>query len=83
MAEFNWTSLEKGIILSSFSWGYVLAPVGVFVSSKVGAATCIGAGIGLTGLLTVLTPLVIEWNWIVFLIVRFMEGIFEVPELVS
>lgn len=78
MAEFNWTSFEKGMILSSFSWGYVLAPVGAFVSSRVGPAVSFGAGIGLTGLSTVLTPFLIKWNLIVFLVVRFMEGIFEV-----
>lgn len=78
MAEFNWTTLEKGIILSSFSWGYILAPVGVFISSRVGGAISVGAGIGLTGIFTVLTPIIIKWSLFVFLVIRFMEGIFEV-----
>lgn len=59
----------------------MMSPLGAFVSSKLGGATASGAGIALTGLFTVITPLIIKWNLVLYLVVRFMEGIFEVSSI--
>lgn len=57
----------------------MFAPVGALVANKFGGAITHGAGITMTALLTVLTPLLIDWNLKVYLIARFLEGVFEVP----
>lgn len=81
--EYHWSTKGKGIILSAFSWGYMFAPLGAFLANKFGAATGYGIGIAATGLLTILTPFLIDLNWRVYLAARFLEGVFEVLYHVS
>ncbi|XKL62489.1 hypothetical protein PGB90_002322 [Kerria lacca] len=76
-SEFNWSSVEKGILLSLFSYGFLLTPAGSLLSIKYGGATICGLGIGLTGLLTIVTPFLLRFNFVVYSIARVMEGVFE------
>ncbi|XKL68362.1 hypothetical protein PGB90_003853 [Kerria lacca] len=76
-AEFKWTSVDKGIILSSFSWAYFLSAIGGLLANKYGGVTVFGIGILITGLLTVLSPLFVRLNTILFITGRILEGIAE------
>lgn len=77
-AEFNWSSVEKGLILSSFSFGYFFSPLGGMLASKYGGVTVFGVGIMITSVLTMLSPIFVRLNTIVFMIGRIFEGIAEV-----
>lgn len=79
VAEFSYSSEEKGVILSAFSWGYATAPLGYLLVNQYGGVTTFGAGIALTGLLTMFSPFLMGWNLYVYLIARIFEGVFEVP----
>ncbi|XKL68360.1 hypothetical protein PGB90_003851 [Kerria lacca] len=76
-AEFNWSSVEKGLILSSFSFGYFFSPLGGMLASKYGGVTVFGVGIMITSVLTMLSPIFVRLNTIVFMIGRIFEGIAE------
>lgn len=57
--EFNWTSSEKSVILSSFYYGYV--PIQVFAGvllKYVSPHIVFGIGTAVPGILTILTPLI-------------------------
>lgn len=44
---FHWNSLEKGQVLSSFFYGYILTQfIGGIISSKIGGNLVFGVGIG-------------------------------------
>lgn len=54
---FNWNSQERGIILSSFYWGYICTQIlGGFLSKRFGGSLIFGLGIGLTAVLSLLIP---------------------------
>ncbi|KAK7604382.1 hypothetical protein V9T40_005568 [Parthenolecanium corni] len=76
-AEFNWSLKEKGLILSAFFWGYAASFLGAFVAEKYGGVTTFGTGIALTGLLTILSPILIHWNLTAYILARILEGVFE------
>lgn len=76
--EFHWTSLERGVILSSFSWGLLFSPCGGLLATKFGGVKTFGLGICVTGLLTMVSPLLLKLNFFIYLVGRFMEGISEV-----
>lgn len=78
IAEFKWSSQEKGVILSAFSWGYMTAPLGALAADRYGGVSTFGTGIALTALLTVLSPLLMSLNLYVYLAVRILEGVAEV-----
>ncbi len=70
--------VEKGIILGSFSWGYLAAPIGAMVATKFGGVKVFGLGVVGTGILTVASPVLIRWNLKGYIAGRILEGIFEV-----
>lgn len=76
--EFNWTTLQLGIIISAFNYGYLFAPPGGMLAARYGGATVFGLGVLITGCLTVLTPIFCRVNLFVFILTRMVEGIFEV-----
>ncbi|KAK7604387.1 hypothetical protein V9T40_005573 [Parthenolecanium corni] len=77
VAEFDWSSKEKGVILSAFSWGFTTAPLGAFLTRRFGGVSAFGMGVALTGLLTVLTPLFMKCHLYVYIAARVMEGVSE------
>lgn len=68
----------KGLILSAFSIGYCFCWLAGLMAVKYGGVTTFGLGVGMTSLLTVLTPLFIRLHISVYILVRILEGIFEV-----
>uniref|UniRef100_A0A1L8DE27 Sialin n=2 Tax=Nyssomyia neivai TaxID=330878 RepID=A0A1L8DE27_9DIPT len=77
-AEFDWNSKEEGLVLSSFFYGYIWTQViGGIIASKIGGHYVFGLGIGVTAVLTLITPLAAKLNIYVLVAVRVIEGLFE------
>lgn len=78
VVEFKWDSQKKSLALSSFSFGYIFTVLGGMIAKKYGGVTVFGAGVGLTGLITLLTPMLLYSDFRLFLVSRALEGWFEV-----
>lgn len=76
--EFAWTSIEQGVILSSFFCGYLLSPIGGILASNFGGVTTFTLGTMATGLLNAVSPFLMKYNLYLYLAERFFEGLFEV-----
>lgn len=75
---FHWDSSTRGIILSSFFYGYITTQfIGGYFSQRIGGNLIFGVGIGMTALLTLLTPLAAKMGVGVLIAVRIIEGVFE------
>ena len=85
--QFNWSSETKGIILSSFFFGYLFGQVpGGYIATVYGAKFVFGIGVLCTAILTLLVPLATTWNlkgegstshvW-TLIILRILMGVFE------
>lgn len=79
--EFHWTTIEKGVILSTFSWGYFFSPIGGLLANKYGGVNIFGFGMLMTGALTIVSPILMKWHLYAYLVGRFTEGLFEVSHL--
>jgi ACS family sodium-dependent inorganic phosphate cotransporter len=76
--DFNWDSQQKGFILSSFFYGYITTQfIGGYVATKIGGNRIFGIGIGMTAILTLLTPLAANLGFAWLLAIRIVEGVFE------
>ncbi|XP_052871679.1 sialin-like, partial [Anopheles cruzii] len=76
--EFDWDSTTKGYILSSFFYGYIFTQLlGGYISNALGGNYVFGVGVGVTALLTLLTPLAAHGGFGWLIAVRAMEGFFE------
>lgn len=76
--EFDWDSTQKGLVLSSFFYGYITTQfLGGYYASKIGGTLIFGLGIGATAILTLLTPLAAKGSFWLLLAVRIIEGVFE------
>lgn len=76
--DFNWDSKQKGLILSSFFYGYITTQiVGGYLASQFGGNVIFAVGIGVTALLTLFTPLAAEYSIYALVAIRVVEGIFE------
>ncbi|XP_059613114.1 sialin-like [Phlebotomus argentipes] len=77
-AEFDWDSKQQGLVLSSFFYGYICTQIlGGIIASKIGGHYVFGLGIGVTAVMTLLTPLAAKFNIYVLVAVRIIEGLFE------
>ncbi|KAJ8946673.1 hypothetical protein NQ318_019988 [Aromia moschata] len=78
--EFDWDTRIQGYILGAFFYGYASTQlIGGYLGARFGGKRVFGMGIAATALLTVLTPWVARWNVYLFLILRTLEGICEMP----
>ncbi|XP_068903527.1 vesicular glutamate transporter 3-like [Tenebrio molitor] len=76
--EFDWDSKIQGYVLSSFFYGYITTQLfGGWLSAKIGGKKVFGAGVGVTALLTLITPWCAKTNVYLLLTVRIIEGVFE------
>lgn len=76
--DFPWDSRQKGLILSSFFYGYIMTQfIGGYVGARIGGNIVFGIGIGATAILTLFTPLAAKHSLQMLLAVRIIEGIFE------
>lgn len=75
---FDWDSKQKGYILSSFFYGYITTQfIGGYLGFHFGGNKIFAIGIGVTALLTLLTPAAAKLDFYLLLAVRIIEGIFE------
>lgn len=78
-ADFDWDSQTRGLILSSFFWGYLVTQVpGGWLAARVGGTRVYGMGLAATALLTVFTPPLAKAGLGWLIAVRVIEGLFEV-----
>ncbi|GAB0099705.1 hypothetical protein DMENIID0001_155920 [Sergentomyia squamirostris] len=76
--DFPWTSSEQGLVLSSFFYGYIFTQlIGGYLGSKFGGHYVFASGIGVTALLTLVTPIAARHSLTMLLAVRIVEGLFE------
>ncbi|XP_044597056.1 vesicular glutamate transporter 3-like, partial [Cotesia glomerata] len=77
-AEFNWDSKLQGFILSSFFYGYLSTQLlGGCLSARIGGKKVFGIGLGVTALLTFMTPPLTRMSVYLLISLRIAEGIFE------
>jgi MFS transporter, ACS family, solute carrier family 17 (sodium-dependent inorganic phosphate cotransporter), other len=76
--EYHWTDSEKGVILSSFFWGYTLGQVpAVLIAQSVGPKDIFGLGILVPSILTLFIPLAASYSITLVLCLRFGMGLFN------
>lgn len=76
--DFHWDSKQKGLVLSSFFYGYICTQfIGGYLGFSYGGNKIFALGIGVTAVLTLLTPLAANYSIYLLLAVRIVEGIFE------
>ncbi|KAG4066526.1 hypothetical protein HA402_007162 [Bradysia odoriphaga] len=73
---FEWNTQERGLILSSFYWGYILTQfIGGIFAKRYGGNLILGIGIGVPAVLSLLTP------WLgttvtAMVVIRVLQGLF-------
>ncbi|XP_063890547.1 vesicular glutamate transporter 1 isoform X2 [Helicoverpa armigera] len=76
--EFDWSSQTKGLVLSSFFYGYLITQLpGGWLAAKIGGNRVFAIGIGATSLLTLFTPPLAHTSTALLIAVRVVEGLFE------
>ncbi|KAF8787054.1 Sialin like protein [Argiope bruennichi] len=76
--KYNWDAKTQGMIMSSFFYAYFITVLtGGYFAKRFGAKLMFGSGIGVTSILTLLTPVAVRWGIIPFIIVRALEGVGE------
>ena len=71
--------ISSGWVLSSFYYGYLITQIpGGYLADIFGGKYIFGIMILLTSLLTILTPLAAELHIIALILLRVLEGFFEV-----
>ena len=76
--DIDWSPSLKGIVLSSFGYGYATTQIiGGRMAEKIGAKKIFGGGLLLTGLVTFLLPVAAKTSVYLFIFFRVLQGIFE------
>ncbi|XP_034255643.1 putative inorganic phosphate cotransporter isoform X2 [Thrips palmi] len=76
---YGWDQTQRGLVLSSFFWGYVVTqvPAGM-LAQRFGPKQFLMAGVVGCSLLTILTPLAAAWGgWKLMCALRVGEGLFQ------
>ena len=75
---FEWDEFQRGLVLSAFGYGYILTQIiGGRLAERFGVKLIYGLGLFLTGVLTLISPLVANWHVGAFIALRVLQGIFE------
>lgn len=75
--EFKWNSEKTGLVIGMSAYGYAFAVVTGYFVKKIGGCTSYGIGLAVPAVLCILSPFFLNVNFYIFLIGRFLEGIFE------
>ncbi|KAL6990258.1 CDP-4-dehydro-6-deoxyglucose reductase [Sarracenia purpurea var. burkii] len=75
-AEFQWDTVTIGIVSSMHSYGGFFAFIGGYFVDKLGGSVTCSMSMIVCGVLTILHPAVLYLNFNVFLVCRFVTGIF-------
>lgn len=76
---FTWDSKLQGYVLSSFFYGYIMTQLlGGWLSARIGGKKVMGIGVFVTAFLTLVSPFAAHTSVYFLIVVRVIEGIFEV-----
>ena len=76
--ELGWSGLERGLVSSSFFWGYTLTQVpGGYISTKIGGAKVLAAGVFLWSLGTLIAPPAAQLSLMALCLTRMIVGMGE------
>jgi ACS family sodium-dependent inorganic phosphate cotransporter-like MFS transporter 5 len=74
----DWTTEDKGVVLSSFFYGYIITQIpGGMLAERYGGKWVFGLGCLVTTLLTLITPIAAYQSRTLLIIVRVLEGLGE------
>lgn len=78
--EFDWDEEAQATVLNAFFFGYLITQIpGGYLAERFSVTWVFGLGIGLTALFTMFTAIAARWGFYVFIALRVLEGISEVP----
>ncbi|XP_029406031.2 putative inorganic phosphate cotransporter isoform X1 [Bactrocera dorsalis] len=79
LTVYDWSEGTKSYVLSSFFWGYIVTQIpGGHIAQKYGAKTLLLIGITLCSVLTLLTPLAVEFGgWQLLFALRVVQGLLQ------
>ncbi|XP_015917212.2 putative inorganic phosphate cotransporter [Parasteatoda tepidariorum] len=76
--RYDWDSIQQGFILSAFFYGYFCAMLpGGYMADRLGPVKVFGCCIFSTSLFTLLSPFVVQWGSVPFILLRFLAGFGE------
>lgn len=75
-SEFHWDSRMKGIILSSFFYGYILLQIpGGWLALRIGAKRVLGYSILMASIIHTMLPMIVRYNCTLFIAARVLQGV--------
>ena len=75
-------SRPQGWVLGAFFYGYLLVQIpGAWLAQRFGSKYVFGIGVVMTAVLTLLTPLAAQASVWVLVVLRVLEGLFEVTSI--
>ncbi|KAG0727141.1 Sialin [Chionoecetes opilio] len=82
--EFSWTVQEQGIILGTFFWGYFFTKtIGGRIGEVMGSRETMAVSLGVSSVLTMLTPTMAALHPMALAALRFIMGVFQGPAFPS
>ncbi len=76
--ELGWSGLERGLVSSSFFWGYTLTQLpGGYISTKIGGARVLAAGVALWSVATLVAPPAAQLSLLALCFTRMVVGLGE------
>ncbi|KAG8225772.1 hypothetical protein J437_LFUL005731 [Ladona fulva] len=76
--QFEWDSMQQGILLGAFYWTYVMSGVpGAILARRFGTKFIYGAANGISAIFTLMTPFAARTSFTLLIIVRLIEGFFS------
>lgn len=77
--QFDWNEKQQGLILGSFFWGYVVTQLpGGRMADMFGSKIVFLMGILIPSVLTIISPLAAKQHYVLFIVLRVLQGLFEV-----
>jgi sugar phosphate permease len=75
--EYEWDDPTRGLVLSSFFWGYIFTQIpGGYLAQKYGGKVVLGTGVMFASLFTIVTPFFAS-QLPIFIVARFLTGFAE------
>ncbi|XP_039482253.1 putative inorganic phosphate cotransporter [Drosophila santomea] len=73
---YNFTQKEKGSLQASFFFGYIVTQVpGGYIAQRYGAKTMLMYGLGIAAMITMLSPMSLQFGWVALAVMRFVMGL--------
>lgn len=79
---FDWSSKQKGFVLSSYFGGFILTQIlGGVISQRIGGHLPFGIAVGVSSILNLLTPIAANISIYALIGIRVVDGLFEVIKI--